>query len=250
MNTSPYLSVIIPAYNESANFSRGSLSSVLDYLTSQSYTWDLLLVNDGSTDNTLSLLTKFAQTDSHIRVVDNPHQGKGATVMSGAMAAAGQLILFSDMDQATPISETAKIVAAHRQGFDIIIGSRADRQGAPFYRQILTYGMIILRTLLLNMPFKDTQCGFKAFSAPAAKRIFGLMLQLHPPVVISGPAVNPGFDIELLYLGRRLGYKIAQIPVAWTYKSSARVSLVKDAVNGLRDLLLVRWRALTGAYHV
>lgn len=243
-----YLSVIIPAYNEQANFSRGALDEVVKYLRNQPYSWEILLVNDGSTDKTSELLHQFAASHAHVRVIDNPHQGKAASIITGAMSSRGRIILFSDMDQATPISETAKILPKFASGYDIVIGSRSNRQGAPFYRQVLAYGMVVVRTLLLNLPYRDTQCGFKAFSRRSVQALFPILIKVHQPKVVSGPAVNPGFDVELLYLGRKLGFRIAQVPVAWHHQKSDRVRFLKDAVSGISELLLVRYRSLTNIY--
>jgi dolichyl-phosphate beta-glucosyltransferase len=248
--SSPYLSVIIPAFNEEANFQRGTLQTITDFLSTQHFTWELLLVNDGSSDATSDLLHRFAKAHPHTFVIDNPHQGKAATIITGSMKAAGEIILFSDMDQATPISELTLLLPKFSQGFDIVIGSRANRQGAPLFRQILAFGMVALRTLLLRLPYRDTQCGFKAFTKAASKRIFSLMTTVHPLQTITGPAVNPGFDVELLYIGRKLGYRIAEVPVIWHHQDTKRVSFLRDAVAGIRELFLVRYRSLTNAYNL
>ncbi len=244
----PYLSVIISAYNESQNLDRGVLNEVFKYLHGQKYTWEIILVNDGSSDETIELLKRFAKKDSRIQVIDNPHQGKALGIITGALAATGKVVLFTDMDQATPMTETDKLLIQHKAGCDIVIGSRAGRKGAPLFRQILAFGQVILRTLILRLPFRDTQCGFKLLTAAAAKKIFTLMKSLRPSRTIDGPAVDPGFDVELLYLGRKLGYKICEVPVTWHYQESRRVRFVYDAIAGLHGLILVRWRALTGVY--
>ena len=244
----PYLSVFISAYNEEDNLQRGSLTLVLDYLRRQKFTWEVIVVNDGSSDNTLNLLHQFAKSHSEIQIVDNPHMGKAAGIISGALKAAGKIILFTDMDQATPISELDKFLPKFKENYDIVIGSRADREGAPIFRQILAVGQVIMRALILRLPYKDTQCGFKAFSQASAQKIFTIMHKLNPPKVIEGPAVNPGFDVELLYLGRKLGFRIAEVPVSWRYQESRRVSFVKDALAGLQGLFLVRFRSLTNVY--
>lgn len=246
--SSPYLSVIIPAYNEEDNFHRGSLNVVLDYLKEKDFSWELVLVNDGSTDGTSKLLHEFALGKSEVRVIDNPHMGKAATVITGALAARGGIILFTDMDQATPIAELDKILPKFKEGYGIVIGSRADREGAPMFRQILARGQVIVRALILRLPFRDTQCGFKAFTHESAQKIFSLMHRLNPPQVVTGPAVTPGFDVELLYLGRKIGYRIAEVPVSWRYQETRRVSFVKDMLDGLKGLFLVRLRSLTNAY--
>src|SRR3989344_2600964 len=123
----PHLSVIISAYNEEDNLTRGSLSVVIDYLTSQKYTWEVIIVNDGSSDSTLQQLQDFATHHDHITIIDNPHMGKAMGIITGALAATGDISLFTDMDQATPITETAKILSHIESGADIVIGSRPGR---------------------------------------------------------------------------------------------------------------------------
>lgn len=240
----PYLSVIIPAYNESENLNRGTFKDVLDYLEKQKYTWEVIVVNDGSSDNTLKLLNKF----SNIKVIDNSHQGKASTVLTGGLAAKGEIVLFTDMDQATPISEFDKLLEKIKLGYDIVIGSRSGRKGAPLFRHILAYGNVMLRTIILRLPFRDTQCGFKVLTAPVAKRIFSLMRKLRPVVTIAGPAVDPGFDVELLYLGRKWGYKICEVPVVWHHQETRRVRFFYDMVSGILGLLTVRWRSINNTY--
>jgi len=244
----PHLSVILSAYNEADNLHQGSMNVMVDYLKEKDFSWELVIVNDGSTDETSKLLHQFALGKPEIRVIDNPHMGKAAGIISGALAARGEIILFTDMDQATPIVELDKFLPKFKEGYSIVIGSRANREGAPMFRQILAQGQVIMRALILRLPFRDTQCGFKAFTHEAAKKIFILMNKINPPVVIIGPAVTPGFDVELLYLGRKMGYRIAEIPVSWRYQESRRVRFFKDMVDGLRGLFLVRLRSLTNAY--
>ncbi len=250
MASIPFLSVIIPAYNEAANLSGDRLAPITSYLSSVGHTWELLVVNDGSTDATLDLLRRFAAHHDHVSVIDSPHRGKAATIITGVEQSRGRYIIFSDMDQATPISESQKLLSRLQSGSDIVIGSRTGRQGAPLFRQVLAYGMVILRGLLLRLPYRDTQCGFKGFDRAAADKIFPLMKRIHHFHPITEAAVNPGFDVELLYLGRKLGFKIAEVPVAWHHVQSTRVRFFRDAFSGFSELLLVRWRSLTGAYHL
>ena len=248
MPKSPYLSVVIPVYNEADNLKTQKLPQIYKYLSAMDFPWEMILVNDGSSDDSLTLLNEFVKDHPAVKLIDNPHQGKATTVATGVFASQGEYILFSDTDQATPIEELNKFIPFMHQGYEIIIGSRTGRKGAPLFRQILARGMVIFRTLLLNLPITDSQCGFKAFKKEAATKIFTIMSRVHPPQVISGPAVNPGFDVELLYLGRKLGFKIKEIPVVWNYYTSKRVSFFKDAVNGVKELFLVRYRSLTNAY--
>src|SRR3989344_480987 len=168
----PHLSIVIPAYNEEPNIKRGVQEKVLEYLKKQSYSWEVLFVDDGSADKTASLLETFAKKDARVRVIKNPHQGKAATVMTGMLEAKGEIILFSDMDQATPLGEVEKFLPLFGEGYDIVIGSRSGRAGMPLLRKVMAYGFVVLRTLVLRLPFKDTQTGFKAFSRDAGQKIF------------------------------------------------------------------------------
>lgn len=243
-----YLSVIITAYNEEANLTNGVLDELLKYLHSQKYSWNLILVNDGSTDKTYEILAKYASRQKQIKLINNPHMGKAAGIITGSLAANGEIILFLDMDQSTPISEFAKFIPLFKSGKDVIIGSRSRREGAPMFRQILAFGMVVLRTLVLRLPVKDSQCGFKAFTNAAAKTIFTRLQKVHPSQEINYASTNPGFDLEILYLARKLNFKIAEVPVMWSYRESKRVAFVKDAINGLKELFLVRYRSLTNQY--
>lgn len=246
----PYLSVIISAYNEEDNLHRGSLNVLVDYLKEKDFSWELIIVNDGSTDSTSRLLHEFALGKTEIRIIDNPHMGKAGGIITGALAARGEIILFTDMDQATPIAELDNFLPKFKEGYQIVIGSRANREGAPMFRQILAFGQVLMRAIILRLPFKDTQCGFKAFTNDAAQKIFTLMKKIDPPQVITGPAVTPGFDVELLYIGRKFRYRIAEVPVSWRYQESRRVRFFKDMVDGIRGLFLVRLRSLTNVYRI
>lgn len=245
---SPYLSVVIPAYNEEQNIKAGAPGKVLSYLKNQEWEWELILVDDGSADKTVDLLESFEKKDKRIHLVKNPHQGKAATVTTGVLSANGEIILFTDMDQATPIEEVEKFLPWFGQGYDVVIGSRSGRKGAPLIRKLMASGFVVLRTLVLRLPFKDTQTGFKAFSRPAAQDVFKKLRIFGKHGVIKGAAVKAGFDLELLYVARRLGYKIKEVPVRWEHKGSMRVHPVKDSIDGLKDLLRIRWNAFKGAY--
>ena len=248
MSKNPYLSIVIPAYNEEVNVKRGVQQKVLDYLVRQPYTWEVLFVDDGSGDNTATLLEEFAKKDNRLRVIRNPHQGKAATVMTGMMKAEGEIIMFSDMDQATPLSEVEKFLPLFREGYDIVIGSRSGRAGMPLLRKIMAYGFVILRTVILRLPFKDTQTGFKAFTNEAAKKVFTSLKIFGQRGVIKGAAVKAGFDLEFLFVARKLGYKIKEVPVEWHHPGTTRVNPIKDSIEGLKDMLLIRFFALKGAY--
>ena len=256
MDKKIFLSVVIPAYNEEKNIKAGALKEVFDYLKRQKYSWEVLLVDDGSKDSTVSLLTQFCQKHKGLpagrqafKVLKEPHRGKAGTVIAGVLASVGDIVLFTDMDQATPIHELEKILPKFEDGYDIAIGSRLGREGYPFIRKTMAYGFMILRTIILKLPYKDTQCGFKAFKKQVAKEIFKRMQVFKENAKMSGASVKAGFDLEILYIARKLNYKVAEVTVDWHEKNLRReVNPIKDSYEGLRDLLRVRKNAIMGKY--
>lgn len=244
----PFLSVVVPAYNEEQNIKKGAAQKVLDYLKKQNYDWELIFVDDGSLDKTAQLLERFEKKEKRVHVIRNPHQGKAATVTTGMLAARGEMILFSDMDQATPISEVEKFLPWLAKGYDVVIGSRSGRKGAPLIRKLMSLGFIILRTLILRVPFKDTQAGFKAFRREIVQNVFKSLKIFGKRAKIRGSAVKAGFDLEVLYVARKRGYRIKEVPVEWNYTGTMRVHPIRDSIDGLKDLLRIRWYAIRGAY--
>ncbi len=244
----PFLSVIIPAYNEENNVRTGSLASVWEYLREQNYSWEVIVVDDGSSDKTVELSQNFAKKHSGFKVLEMPHRGKGGTVIAGMLEAKGEIVLFDDMDQATPIDQVEKVIAKFEDGYDVVIGSRSGREGAPLIRKTMAYGFALLRNIVLQLPFKDTQCGFKAFKGNAAQKIFGKMKIFSEKTGNEGASVTAGFDLEILYIARKLGLKVAEVPVVWHHKEGTKVNPIKDSWEGLRDLIKVRINALLGKY--
>lgn len=244
------ISIVIPAYNEEKNIRLGALYQVSQFLRSQSFSWEVIIVNDGSTDATLELIEQFARERKGFRIIDNPHQGKAATVVTGILDAKGEIVLFTDLDQATPITELLKLLPWFEKGFDVVIGSRnSHREGAPFIRSIMAKGLILLRSTILGLKnITDTQCGFKAFRKSACNDIFGKLQLYGSSHEVSGSRVTAGFDIEVLYLAKRLGYKIKEVPVEWHYVETRRVNPLSDSLQGLLDLLKIRINALRGQY--
>lgn len=245
-----FLSVVIPAYNEEHNLHSGVMGAVYDYLKNQDYSWEVLVVDDGSTDSTLELIKKTLPRHPGFKVMAEPHRGKGGTVIAGMLEAKGENILFTDMDQATPLDQLEKLLPKLGQGYDIAIGSRTGREGAPIIRQIMARGFSLLRAIVLQLPYKDTQCGFKLFKREAARKIFEKMKIFNDKKLTQGAAVTAGFDLEILYLARKLKLKVAEVPVLWHHKEGTKVNPIKDSWDGLRDLIKVRINALTGKYKV
>lgn len=244
------LSVVIPAFNEETNIRLGALDKVSRYLERQRYSWEVIVVDDGSTDATASLLDAFAQNNSGFAIIHNPHQGKAATVIGGVRQAHGDIVLFSDLDQATPLSQVEKILPWFEKGFDVVIGSRnSRREGAPMLRLIMARGFMILRSIILGLSgITDTQCGFKAFRRPEALRIFDRLSLYAAGHEVVGSMVTAGFDIELLYISKLLGYKIKEVPVEWHYVETRRVNPIIDSWQGLMDILKIRVNAWKGVY--
>lgn len=245
-----FLSVVIPCYNEEKNLRRGALEKVENYLRSQKYPWEVIVVDDGSTDESISLIQKFIADNPGFSLIKNPHQGKAATVITGILAASGKYVLFSDLDQATPISEIDKFLPWFEKGFDVIIGSRnTTRQGAPFSRILMARGFMILRSLILGLgDITDTQCGFKAFKNEVAKKLFSRLKLYGQGKIVSGSMVSAGFDIETLFLAKKAGYKIKEVPVEWHYVETRRVNPIKDSWYGFLDLIKIRLNSLRGLY--
>lgn len=243
-------SIVIPAYNEEENIRRGVLEIIWKYLKKQKYSWEVLVVDDGSDDNTVKLAMDFAKKHREFKVLREPHRGKGGTVVAGMLAAKGEIVLFTDMDQATPINQIEKFIPKFKEGYDVVIGSRSGRKGAPLLRKLMAYGFALLRTIILRLPYKDTQCGFKAFNRQAAKKIFKKMKIFNEKMETRGASVSAGFDLEILYIARKLKLKVAEVPVVWHHQEGTKVNPVKDSWEGLRDLMRVRINAFLGRYNL
>lgn len=246
------ISIVIPAYNEETNIRLGALDKVARYLDEQSFSWEVIIVDDGSTDLTKQLLENFSKKNSRYHVQFNPHLGKAGTVISGVMKAQGDIILFSDLDQATPLSEIEKILPWFKKNYDVVIGSRnRKREGAPLTRILMARGFMFLRSIVLGLEgITDTQCGFKAFRKDVAHKIFGALREHWNSKGANGASVTAGFDIEVLFVAKRLGYLIKEVPVEWHYVETRRVNPIKDSLEGLWDIIRIRISAFQGQYEM
>ncbi|MCR4325016.1 MAG: glycosyltransferase family 2 protein [Candidatus Curtissbacteria bacterium] len=250
MADKPHLTVIIPAYNEEPNFKKGTIDGVPEYLEKQNYSWEILIVDDGSDDNTASLAEEFAKKHNNIRVIKNPHQGKAETVKTGVEKADGELILFTDFDQATPISEAERLLPFFPE-YDIVIGSRqlpgAKREKEPIYRHIMGLGFNLVVQVIAIRGIWDTQAGFKCFKAEVAKELFGHLQVYGRGKKVKGALVT-AFDVELLFIAKKKGYKIKEVAIAWHHVATTRVSPIKDSLRMFRDVLKVRLNDIKGVY--
>lgn len=246
-----FLSVVIPCFDEMANLQKGVLEKVKHYLDKKKFSYEVIVVDDGSKDGSIEFIKEFLKEHRHFILIQNPHFGKAGAVTTGMLRAKGQYALFTDMDQATPIEELDKLLPYIQEDYDIVIGSRSSkRKGAPWTRILMAKGMILLRRVLIGFKgIKDTQCGFKLFKSTAAQDLFSKIKRLHNGFhAIGGSNVAAGFDVELLYLALEYGYKIKEVPVNWLYVESRRVSPLIDSLEALRYLYEIKRNALSGKY--
>lgn len=251
MTSSPcHLSVVIPSYNELKNLKRGVLDEVVKYLKTQEYSWEVILTDDGSTDGTLDQLKAFAALHPGVQVLGNLHAGKGPTVQAGMLAAQGKWRLFTDFDQSTPLKEVEKLWP-FTGDYDVVIGSRegagAKRDAEPSYRHLMGRGFNLLVQIIAIPGIADTQCGFKLFRGEVAQRLFKA-LHIYGRHRERSDAFTGAFDVEILFLARRLGYAIREVPIEWHHHETNRVSPVKDSLRMLWDIFKVRVAAVGGAY--
>ena len=235
-------SIIIPAYNESQRIS-ASLDKILAYIAEQKWGAEVIVVNDGSRDNTAEIVREYAKSHPIVKLIENPgNRGKGYTVRNGMMHAHGDILLFTDADLSSPIQEAQKLFAAIDKGADVTFGSRwlqaelqTERQ--PFYRQAFGRIFNLLLRIILGLKYKDTQCGFKAFTQKAAHQIFSRQM-----------IDRWGFDPEILFLAEKFGFKVAEVPVEWAHDNRSKINPVTDGAKMFMEMLRVRWADMTGKY--
>lgn len=238
----PIYSIVIPAYNEGARLG-ATLEKVLSYTHAKGWDAEVIVVNDGSRDNTSDIVREYAAANPALRLVENPgNRGKGFSVRMGMLSARGRIVLFSDADLSSPIEEAPKLLQALEAGADIAIGSRwlraeTQTQRQPLYRQFFGRIFNLLLRLTLGLQFKDTQCGFKAFKRPAIQAIFPLQ-----------KIERWGFDPEILFLARKFGFKVQEVPVAWGHSGGTRINPLIDGSRMFMEMLHIRWNDLTGKY--
>jgi dolichyl-phosphate beta-glucosyltransferase len=234
-----------------ANLQKGVLQKVRDYLDSKNFLYEVVIVDDGSSDGSVEFLEQFSKSNPKFILIKNTHMGKAGAVTTGMRKAKGEYVLFADMDQATPIEELDKILPEFGNGYDVVIGSRSTkRQGSPLSRRIISRSAMLLRRYIVGLSgITDTQCGFKAFTVDAASKIFSRIDKLHDGFKeISGSAVTAGFDVELLLIAKNLDLKIKEVPVKWLYVETRRVSPIRDSVQGVIELIKIRRRSIKGMY--
>lgn len=234
------------------NLRKGVLDKINQYLSKQRYIYEVIIVDDGSDDGSLQFCEKFAKENKNFRIIKGKHLGKAGAVTTGMLQAKGEIHLFTDMDQATPIEEIEKLLPFFKKGYDLVIGSRSSRDGSPLTRRIMSNSMIVLRKLTVGIiEINDTQCGFKMFTNQASKKLFEKINDLHVGFTkISGSNVTAGFDVEILLLASKMKLTIKEVPVEWLYVESRRVSPIKDSLNGVADLFQISSNKFRGKYNL
>lgn len=235
----PLLTIVVPAYNEERRLP-AMLDQVTAYLDTQPYAAEVLVVENGSSDRTTEIAEGFAARVPYVRVLHSA-KGKGAAVRHGMLAGQGEFLYICDSDLAVPIAEVAKFVPPVLQDFDVAIASReapgACRVGEPAYRHVMGRVYNLFAQALVVPGVKDTQCGFKCFTREAAQAIFAAQVM-----------TGWGFDVEVLFIARRWGYRIVEVPVEWHYGQNSRISPVKDSLRMLGELWRVRRNGWRGVY--
>jgi len=248
------ISIIIPCYNEENNLKRGVLEEVNQFLISQKFPYEVLICNDQSTDNSLKLAQNFAKNHPHFKVFDFPKGGKPGAIWNGVQQAKYPFALFTDMDQSTPIKEISKLLPYLEENYDIVIGSRGqEREGNTPIRLLGSKVFATLRNLLLRTRIADTQCGFKSMRTDVAKNIFPHLAVIQNIQEGKGWRVT-AYDVELLFIAQKSGYKIKEVPVVWknedtsTTKGDANARYIKESKQMAQEVWRIFINNLKGKY--
>jgi dolichyl-phosphate beta-glucosyltransferase len=236
----PLLSIVIPAYNEESRLPR-TLADIAEFVETQDYETEVLVIDDGSTDRTPQVVEEFAASHACIRLVKAPHGGKGHAVKTGMLEAKGEYAFLCDADLAMPITELPKFLPPQQNSYHVAIGSRevegAVRYNEPAYRHMMGRVFNTLVKILAVPGFEDTQCGFKCFHRSIVQDVFSHQ-------TIDGF----GFDVEVLYIAQKRGYRIIEVPIHWYHQTESKVDPVKDTLRMFQDIFKVRQNDRRGLY--
>lgn len=236
----PYLSIVIPAHNEEHRLPP-SLAKIEAFLQTQPYSAEIIIVENGSHDRTVEVAQAYAAEHPFVKVMSVQTRGKGLAVKAGMLAARGAYRFICDTDLSMPIEEISKFLPPQREGFDVLIGSRegagARRIGEPEYRHIMGRVLNSIVKLFAVRQFEDTQCGFKMFTAEAAEDLFQVQQM-----------TGIGFDVELIFIALRRGYKIVDVPITWYFDPDSRMRLFQDSLHILLEIWQIRQNWRKGLY--
>jgi len=246
-----FLSVVVPCYNESENLRAGVLQEMAAYLGRQPYDYEVLISDDGSTDDSRELVRAALPALPGFRLLENPHGGKPLAVWYGIQAARGEITLFTDMDQSTPLDQLDRLLPYFQQGYQVVIGSRGSRrENFAFYRRLGSTLFRSFRRLFLLRDISDTQCGFKAMRTEVARELFPRLEAIRRPAKVTGWRVT-AFDVELLFLAERAGYRIAEVTVSWANRDRAKgkgKSYLAESREMATQVLRVKFNQWRGYY--
>jgi dolichyl-phosphate beta-glucosyltransferase len=236
----PYLSIVIPAYNEEVRIVP-TIGAIASHVSDLGFPWELIVADDGSTDGTVQLVQDLGLVNLRVLIAER-NGGKGSAVRRGMLVAQGRYALFDDADNSTPIEEVGKLLGKlDTDGYDVAIGSRAaagaEEAQKSLMRKAMSSGLRLIVRYGFRIGVRDTQCGFKMYTQEAARR-------LHTAQTINGFS----FDLEILYLAAKAGYKVAEVPVAWVDAPGSKVDAAKEARRFLRDLVQIRLNDVRGVY--
>ena len=235
-------SIVVPAYNESARI-EAALTEITACVEMNGWRAEVIVVNDGSRDDTADIVRRWSVQKPYIRLLDNPgNKGKGYSVRNGILHGVGAIVMFTDADMSAPMHEAERLFAAIKDGADVAIGSRwkeRSRQTAaqPLYRQFFGRCFNLITRAVMHLPYADTQCGFKAFRREPAQRIFERQR-----------IERWGFDPEILFIAQRLNCKVVEVPVSWGHDERSRMSYLKDGMRMLQEMVIIHWNAIRGGY--
>jgi dolichyl-phosphate beta-glucosyltransferase len=236
----PFLSVIIPAFNEERRLST-TIEKVLAYLQAQSYSSEVLIVENGSQDSTFQIAQGYAEQHANLRVIREQQRGKGLAVKRGMLEACGEYRFMCDADFSMPVTEINRFLPPAQTGFDILIASReapgAVRYNEPAYRHFVGRVFNAMIRLIALPELQDTQCGFKCFRNSVAEDVFRLQ-------TLRGWS----FDVEVLFIAKQRGYRIAELPIPWYFNPDSHVDVVRDSIQMALDLFRIRLNGLRGEY--
>lgn len=239
-SSNPFLSIVIPAHNEEQRLPP-SLAKIAAFLETQPYTAEVIVVENGSTDRTVDVVNAFAATHDFVRLIEVATRGKGLAVKAGMLAARGDYRFICDADLSMPIEEVVHFLPPERTGYDVLIGSRegegANRIGEPEYRHLMGRILNYIVKVTAVPDFEDTQCGFKMFTREAADDLFSVQRM-----------AGIGFDVELIYVAKRRGYKITDVPITWYYDPDSRMRLLQDSLHILIEIWQIKQNWRKGLY--
>jgi dolichyl-phosphate beta-glucosyltransferase len=248
----PKLSIVLSNYNEKANLERGVLEEMSRYLSKAKYTWEVIINDDGSTDGGDEMIRIFAKNHPGFRMIIGKHGGKAAGIWNGIQVAKGEVVLFTDMDQSTPLKEVDKLLPWFEKGYDVVFGSRGKmRKNFPMSRQITSWGFRFFRGMFLLRDVVDTQCGFKALKTDVAKTIFPMLSVIKNKKAVTKGWTVSAFDVELLFLAEKIGLKLKEVDVVWKNEdtsTSKQKSFIGESLDMLMQIMQVKINDISGKY--